>query len=177
MAPSGREESSASVAAVSHPTYDEARSLPLAHEQTVPADWIDVNGHMNIAHFFSLGSLGAWVRLQEAGMGTDYIDTRGLSFFTVAHHVDYLSELRLDQPLEVRAGIVERNDKAARSLACVLDPDHQRVACVLEVKVVHVSMETRRVVPMPDDVAAGIDADIAAHPWLLAHAGGLTLAR
>lgn len=161
---------------MSHPTYDEAMTLPLAHSQTVPEDFIDANGHMNIVHFFSLGSMGAWIRLQSV-MGTDYIERRGNSFFTVAHHIEYLSELRLGQRLEVRSGMVERNDKAARSLATVLDPEHERVACVLEVKVVHISMESRRASSIPDDIAAGIDADIAEHPWLLAHATGLTLAR
>lgn len=160
-----------------HPTYAEASSLPLVHEQDVPTEFIDQNGHMNIVHFFSLGSLGAWKRLQELGMGEDYIETRGSSFFTVAHHVEYLSELREGQRLTVHAGVVERNAKAARSLAAVLDPENERVACVLEVKVVHVSMQTRRASDIPDDIAAFLDGDVADHPWLVTCATGLTLGR
>ncbi|GGF50683.1 hypothetical protein GCM10011519_25800 [Marmoricola endophyticus] len=162
---------------MTHPSYAEASSLPLVHEQTVPAEFIDQNGHMNIVHFFSLGSHGAWRRLQDLGMGEDYIERRGSSFFTVAHHIDYLSELREGQRLTVHSGVVERNDKAARSLALVLDPEHERLACALEVKVVHVSMETRRASTIPDDIAAALDTDVADHPWLVTHATGLTLAR
>lgn len=162
---------------MSHPSYAQSLTLPLVHSQSVPQEWIDENGHMNIGHYFSLGSRGTWRNLQAAGMGEDYIETRGFSFFTVAHHVEYLSELRLGQPLEVRAGIVERNEKVARSLSTILDPESERVACVLEVKVVHIDMGSRRVVAMPEDMAAGIDADVATHPWLVEHATGLTLTR
>ncbi|MCW2757426.1 MAG: hypothetical protein JWO46_1172, partial [Nocardioidaceae bacterium] len=42
---------------------------------------------------------------------------------------------------------------------------------------VHVSMESRRAISIPDDVAASIDAAVASAPWLAEVATGLSLQR
>ena len=63
-------------------------------------------------------------------------------------------------------------------MAYVVDEEHDKVACSLEVVYVHVSMESRRAVPIPDDVAESIDAEIAEHAdWLGPAAVGLSLRR
>lgn len=159
------------------PTYAQALTLPVVFDQVVTADFIDENGHMNISDYFRLGSWAPWRRLAELGMGEDYIGERGLSFFTVEHRIRYLAELRLGEPLTVHSAFVGRTDKAVHGVGIVLDREHERVACVLEVIYVHVSMTDRRSAPIPEDLGAALDADVAAYGggWLRASARGLTL--
>ena len=47
----------------------------------------------------------------------------------------------------------------------------------MEILYVHVSMETRRAVPIPDDVATALDGEIAQRAWALEAATGLSLRR
>lgn len=159
------------------PTADRVRALSAYVEQFVPDDYIDENGHMNIGHYFQLGAWSAWARLRELGMDEEYIPTRAMSFFTVEHRIRYLSELRLGEPFSVRSTVVERTERAGRAISFVLDERSDRLACVMEVVYVHVDMQTRRAAPIPEDLAGAMDAEIAAHPWAVAAATGLSLRR
>lgn len=159
------------------PTADQVRQLPAYFEQPVASDNIDVNGHMNITAYFREGVWAPWKRLTELGLGDAYIEERGLSFFTVEHNIRYVGELRLGEPYSVRPGFVGRTSKAVHGVSFVFDHTRERVVCVLEVMYVHVSMETRRAVDIPDDIAAAIDSEIAAHPWVADAATGLSLRR
>ena len=159
------------------PSIELVRSLPAYFEKTVPDDYIDENGHMNITRYFELGAWAPWLRVGELGVGDSYIPERGLSFFTVEHHVRYLGELRLGDPLSVRPAFVGRTPKALHGISFVVDESRDKIACTMEILYVHVSMETRRSVEIPDDVATALDGEIAQRAWALGAATGLTLRR
>jgi acyl-CoA thioester hydrolase len=159
------------------PSIDQVRSLPAFFEMTVPEDYIDENGHMNITKYFDLGAWAPWKRIGELGVDGDYIEQRRLSFFTVEHHIRYLSELRLGEPFSVRPAFVARTGKALHGISFVLDETRDKIACTMEILYVHVSMESRRSEPIPADVATGLDEEIASRAWALDVASGLTLRR
>ena len=159
------------------PTPDQVRSLPAFFDQEVEDGFIDENGHMNITDYFRLGTWAPWLRLGELGMGELYIPERGFSFFTVEHHIRYLGELRHGQRFRVHAGFAGRTSKALHGISFVVDVARDVIACTLEEMYVHVSMETRRAVSIPEDVGAALDSEIAAHPWVADVASGLSLRR
>ncbi|WP_139982603.1 thioesterase family protein [Nocardioides litoris] len=159
------------------PGIDEVRSLPAYFEMTVPEDYIDVNGHMNITRYFDLGAWAPWKRVEELGVDESYLTERRMSFFTVEHHIRYLGELRLGDPLSVRPAFVGRAGKALHGISFIVDESRDVIACTMEILYVHVSLDERRAVPVPDDVAAALDADIATTAWAADAATGLTLRR
>ena len=167
------------LAPMSLPTYGQALTLPAVFDQAVTADFIDENGHMNIGDYFRLGSWAPWRRMVELGMGEDYIARRGLSFFTTEHQIRYLAELRLGERFSVHSAFVGRSAKAVHAVGIVVDREHERVACFMEVIYVHVSMTDRQAAPIPDDLGAALDADASAYggDWLGRSARGLTLRR
>ena len=60
----------------------------------------------------------------------------------------------------------------------LLDDSHQRLSFVMEEILLHIDMETRRTAPWPEDVAAGLDRQIAAQadlPWEPDVSGSLQL--
>ncbi|SDS81776.1 acyl-CoA thioester hydrolase [Nocardioides scoriae] len=162
------------------PSLDDVRRLPsyAAEATTVPDDWADENGHMNIGHYFRLASHAVWHRMRDLGMAEDYIATREASFFVVEHRIGYRAELRPGDRFGVRAGLVGQTPRALHAAAFVVDEEHDRVACTLEALLVHVSMRTRRSTPVPDALAAAFAAEIEQHAgWLPAVARGLELRR
>ena len=156
------------------PDFAVVAALPSYFDQEVPAEYVDLNGHMNITHYFSLGAVGPWKRMAELGMPEDYMVT-GESFFTASHHISYLSELRQGERFAVHAAFADRTDKAVHSVGFVLDYTNDKVACVMEICHVHVSMETRRATSIPDWLGTAIDAEITTTPWVAAVATGLDL--
>ena len=160
------------------PAVDAVRRLPAYDHApgTVPPDWADENGHMNISHYFRLASHATWHRMRDLGMAEDYIGTRGHSFFVVEHRIRYLAELRPGQPFTVHGSLVGLADKVLHGAAFVLDAEHDRVACTFEALYVHVSMRTRRAASVPADLRASFTAEIADHAsWLGPVAQGLQL--
>lgn len=162
---------------IEQPTIDQVRTLPAYFEMTVPEDYIDENGHMNITRYFDLAARAPWQRVGELGVDAAYLTERGLSFFTVEHHIRYLGELRLGEPLSVRPAFVGRTGKALHGISFVVDEGRGEVACTMEVLYVHVSLASRRAVAMPDEVAAALDDEIARRQWAAASATGLVLRR
>lgn len=159
------------------PTIEQVRTLPAFFERPVPGDVIDDNGHMNISAYFRDGSWAAWNRLGELGMSEGYIPGRGLSFFTVEHHIRYVGELRLGERYSARPGFAGRTAKTLHAVTFFVDEEDAAIACIMEVMYVHVSMTTRRSVAIPDDLAATLDGEIAAHPWVADVATSLSLRR
>lgn len=150
------------------PTFDQVSALPVARKGHVEESFIDENGHMNIGDYFRLTSHALWDDTREAGVSDDYIDTRGLSLFTVEQHVRYLGEMRLGDRFTVHNRFLARSGKAMHAMAFLLDQQKSRLACTMEVTWVHVDMTTRSAVDLPDDVAASFDTLIRKStdlPW------------
>ena len=59
----------------------------------VEPDWIDYNGHLNMAYYNVLFDRAVDEAFELLGCGHDYVTTRNLSTFTAEVHVRYLREL------------------------------------------------------------------------------------
>ncbi len=59
----------------------------------VEPQWIDYNGHLNMAFYHVLFDRAVDEAFGLIGLGPDYAATRGASFFAAEAHVRYLREL------------------------------------------------------------------------------------
>jgi acyl-CoA thioester hydrolase len=144
------------------PTAEQVRQLPALLKATVDPEWIDVNGHMNVRHYLELCAQGtSIVCYDQVGIDDDYRAERRMGVFTAEHHLSYFSELHLGEELSVHVRTLERSDKVVHMLGLLVDDTHDRLANTLEVTLVHVDMDARSAVPIPDDIAAGFDREIA----------------
>lgn len=142
-------------------TYEQISLLPLTAEHVVGPEHLDVNGHMNIGHYFAFGGHAMWDRnRQDLGMPDSYIAERGLTTFTAEQHLCYLAEAVAGDEIGVHTVAVDAGPKAIHMAALITNRTHGRLACVMESIAVHVDFGTRRPVPFPDDVAALIAAAI-----------------
>ena len=145
------------------PTYDQVLELPSSFDISVPTDYIDTNGHMNIGRYLEVGGTGLWRRCQrELGMPEGYIEARGLSTFTAEHHLTYHSEMLEGEVLSVHVRLVARSDKVLHALSLIVNQTQRRLACTVEATLVHMDMTARRPAAFPDDVAALIDVALKA---------------
>ena len=162
------------------PTYQQLVQLPAMFDQLVGEEFIDENGHMNIGDYFRLCSHAMWKTTIAAGLGDDYLDEHQQSLFTVEQHMRYYGELRLGQRFTVHARLLERSARVVHGMAFVVDQDKQTLACTQEATLVHVSMESRSSVDIPDDIADQLDALISegdALGWDAPECGAMGLRR
>ena len=139
------------------PSYDDVLALPAVLEGKVEPAFIDVNGHMNIRHYLDYGATSADAIIRRIGIDDSYRAERRLGVFTAEHHIRYFTEMHEGDTFSVHTLFLDRSARAGHLLAFILDRTDEVLSCTVEIVLVHVDMDTRRSVPFPDDISAGMD--------------------
>lgn len=130
--------------------------------------WIDYNGHMNMAFYNLVFDQCLDFVFDELGIGSDYVTEEGGSCFTREIHVNYLSELSLDDPIRVTFQLLDWDAKRLHFFEEMYHADEGYLAATSEQMALHVDMGTRRTAPFPDDIQARLTKLMDAHRTLAA---------
>ena len=130
----------------------------LVAEGVVKPEWIDSNGHMNVAYYVLAFDSGVDLLWRRAGITDDYIRNRKLSTFAVEAHITYQQELCVGDPYRVTAQILAIDSKRVHQFQRIYNADSGALAATAEWLNLHVDLETRRVCPWPDDVLTAFSA-------------------
>ncbi|MET3789958.1 thioesterase family protein [Aquamicrobium terrae] len=131
----------------------------------VEKDWIDYNGHMNMAYYNVLFDRGADEVLNLLGIGAAYARERNLTIYTAEVHVCYVQELHQDDKVTVSFHLLDSDEKRLRAYQEIRHVDGW-LAATSESLSLHVDMSGPKVAAFPEDVAANIEAMRAAHSRL-----------
>ncbi len=135
------------------------------HSVVVRPEWIDENGHMNMAYYIVVFD-GAIDHLWAAiGLGQPYRERTQHGTFAAESHIIYRTELLLGDEMQVSTQILAADSKRIH-LAHEMRRADGTVAAQQEVMLLHVSLETRRVVPFLPEAAGPIMAAAQAHAAL-----------
>jgi acyl-CoA thioester hydrolase len=133
----------------------------------IEADWIDYNGHLNMAYYNVLFDRGSDDAFETLGLGPDYARERRHTIFTGEIHVCYVRELRLGDRVRVTYHLLDHDSKRLRAYQEIR---HQEgwLAATSESLSLHVDMSGPKVAPFPPDILARIGAMREAHAGLAA---------
>ncbi len=143
-------------------------SLPapfVSGPMAVEPEWIDYNGHLNMAYYnvlFDRCSDDAFVAM---GLGPDYARDRRLTIYTAEVHVCYVRELHLGDSVTVTFHLLDHDAKRLRAYQEILHADGW-LAATSETLLLHIDMAGPNVTPFPDDIAASVAALATAHAAL-----------
>ena len=135
---------------------------------SVANDWIDYNGHMNVAYYLVLLDRCVDEAFEQLGMGPDYVARENASFFTVEIHVNYLLELPPGAPVTATLQLLAHDVKRIRAWLELYHAEEGFLSANCDQLFLHVDMKTRRTAPFPDQIAARLKAMSSAHsalPW------------
>jgi acyl-CoA thioester hydrolase len=133
--------------------------------RVVPA-WIDHNGHMNMAYYHVLFDRAVDEGFGLAGLGHDYVEERNASFFAAEIHTTYKRELKVRDEVRVTLQLVDFDEKRIHYYLEIRHATEGWVAATMEGLSLHMDMETRKVAPFPDDIAANLAVMKVAHARL-----------
>nr|WP_275116124.1 thioesterase family protein [Aliiroseovarius subalbicans] len=120
--------------------------------QVVP-DWLDYNGHMNMAYYNVLIDRAGDEMYSLMGLGEAYAKTRAHTSYTAEFHICYVRELHLGDRVQVQSQLLEFDAKRFITWHEVWHVDGW-LAATGEALGLHIDMSGPRVVPFPDDVRA-----------------------
>jgi len=135
---------------------------------SVEDDWIDYNGHMNVAYYLVLLDRCVDEAFEELGMGPDYVAHQNASFFTVEAHINYLRELPPRAPVVATLQLLAHDEKRIRTWLELHHAEEGFLSACCDQLFLHVDMATRRTAPFPDHVLSNIETMSSAHaalPW------------
>lgn len=148
------------------PTDDDTLLNPamfVSQVMRIEPEWIDYNGHLNMAYYnvlFDRGLDQLWLKF---GMGPNYIKTRNNSTFTAEAHVRYVREIHLNDPVQVMMLLVATDDKRIHSFQELRHAEEGWLSATSENMSLHMDMSIRKVAPFPADVRANVEAIAQAH--------------
>ncbi len=122
----------------------------------VRSEWIDLNGHMNVASYVTAFEVAVYALWERFGMPVDYQATSGKTTFAVETHTTYKRELAEGDPYVITAQVLAYDDKRVHSFLRMYDERHEKLAATIEWLGLHVAISNRRVVSWPADVLQGI---------------------
>ncbi len=119
---------------------------------TVEPQWIDQNGHLNMAYYNVLFDRGLDEAFSLVGLGWDYLKARGDSTFTAEVHVRYLRELHGGDPVRVTCQLLDFDTKRLHFFQQLFHATEGWVSATSENMSLHVHMAAKKVSPFPPDV-------------------------
>jgi acyl-CoA thioester hydrolase len=139
---------------------------------TLRPEWIDYNGHLNMAYYQVLFDTAVDEAFALCGLGPEYVRENNHSFFLVESRIRYRQELAPTDKVRVTVQLVAFDDKRLHYCMQIRHALHGWLAASCENLSVHVNLVSRKVAPFPADVMASLAVMRDAHA-LLARPDGL----
>lgn len=131
------------------------------HRERVLSEWIDYNGHMNVAYFVLVFDHATDAVLERLGVGESYRESTGCSVFVGEMHVNYFHEVMCQEELHVRSRLLRTDAKRVVIFHQMFSPRADRAVASNEVICVHVDLAQRRSTPWPPAIADRLSAATA----------------
>ena len=123
------------------------------YETVVKPEWIDHNGHMNVAFFVLAFDEATDDVYEHWGIGMDYPDTSGCSVFTLGINVDYLGELFEGDAIRIETTLVDYDAKRIHYFHRMIDLGSGKLVATNECLCMNVDLTARKSAPFPEEVA------------------------
>src|ERR1700712_3845985 len=135
----------------------------LSSVMQIEPQWIDYNGHLNMAYhnvMFDRAIDELWLKL---GIGPLYMKDRHGSTFTAECHVRYLREIHLGDPVQIAIILVGADDKRLHTFEELRHATEGWLSATSENMTIHIDMTARRTAPFPSDIRTRIEVLANAH--------------
>ncbi len=121
----------------------EVKYGPVFLEATIKREWIDYNGHMNMAYYVILFDQALTNFLESLDLGLHYVSENEKSLFALENHVTYQHELKQGDPVCVHFQLLDVDSKFMHYFMRLFHKDTPIISATMEQISLHVNMKTR----------------------------------
>ncbi|MGI8526989.1 MAG: thioesterase family protein [Pseudolabrys sp.] len=137
----------------------------------VEPQWIDYNGHLNMAYYNVLFDRAVDEVYELIGIGPSYLQRAGHSTMTAEVHVRYLREIHAEAPVRVRFQLLDYDAKRMHYFEELVHAEEGWVSATSENMTLHIDMNMKKVAPWPAEVMERLARIKQAHAELPAPEG------
>ena len=135
----------------------------VVHRSAVRPDWIDYNGHLNVAFYLLAFDQALDALFDAIGLTQPYRKRYRVSTFALEVHLCYLREVRLEDPLRFEVQMLDLDEKRFHLLILMIDDRADELCATAEWISAHMDMATRRTAPFRPDLMARLEEILVAH--------------
>jgi acyl-CoA thioester hydrolase len=125
-------------------------------------EWIDANGHMNLAYYVVLFDQATDLMYDVLGVGQAYRDATGNSTFTAETHTLYEREVREGERVRVVSHLLGADAKRLHYFHEMFHAEDGHRVAAQELIALHIDLAVRRVAPFPADLHSRIQSAVRA---------------
>jgi acyl-CoA thioester hydrolase len=133
---------------------------------TVEPQWIDYNGHLNMAYYNVLFDRAVDEVYETLGIGPSYLTRTNHSTMTAEVHVRYLREIHEGAPVRVRFQLLDYDAKRMHYFEELMHATEGWLSATSENMSLHIDMAARKVAPWPAEIMDRLARVKAAHSRL-----------
>ncbi|MER9926676.1 thioesterase family protein [Mesorhizobium sp. M0048] len=128
----------------------------------IEKDWIDYNGHLNMAYYNVLFDRAGEDAFEKMGLGAGYPRARALTSYSAEVHVCYIRELHFGHCVTATFQLLDHDEKRVHFYQELRHIDGW-LAATSEQLCLHIDMSGPKVVPFPPDILANLERVQADH--------------
>ncbi|MBM3647249.1 MAG: thioesterase-like protein [Alphaproteobacteria bacterium] len=133
------------------------------HHATVLPEWVDWNGHMNVAFYVTAFDEASGTFMRNMGLGRRYVDGKLGMTFVLETHVTYDREMREGAPMRFITQLLARDGKRVHLFHEMFHADQGYLAATNETIVMNIDYASRRSAPWPVPAAERLEELWATH--------------
>lgn len=129
----------------------------------VEPDWVDYNGHLNVAYYHMAFDRATDVFLNRIGLGEHHLRSEGGSMFALEDHITYQRELLRAEPFRITLQLLDVDEKRIHYFQRLFHAEKRFLAATCEHLSIYVDMEKRCAAALPRAPRERLDALLAEH--------------
>jgi len=119
------------------------------HSETILSDWVDYNGHMNVAYYVLIFDHATDVLLDHVGLNEKHRNMTSESVFVVESHITYAQEVLEGAKVEIETLVLDVDDKRLQVFMTMREAGFSVTVATIEIMILHVDLSTRKSTPFP----------------------------
>jgi len=136
------------------------------HTDIVHPEWIDYNGHMNLAFFVMAFDFATDEFFDYIGMDEAYRVSSGCSLYLLETHVTYVSQMLEGERMRFETQLLDYDHKRVHMFHFMYHQDENTLAATTELMFVHVDTTEDHSSPMPGDMCDRLEQVLQSHQQL-----------
>ena len=136
------------------------------HRSTVLPEWVDWNGHMNLAFYVTAFDQASGSFMRNIGLGRHYVDGKHGMTFVLETHVTYDREMKGGAPMRFTTQLLDYDAKRVHYIHAMYHATEGYLAATNELMLMNIDFATRRSAPWPDWAMPRIEKMAEAHKHL-----------
>lgn len=132
------------------------------YNEVVRPEWIDANGHMNLAYYIVVFDHATDAVFEALDIGISYRERSGNSSFVVETHTLYEQEVLQGQPVHVTTRLLGVDAKRLHLFHEMFRVGEAARVAAHEIMCLNIDMASRRPAPFPTETLAALSAAVRA---------------